>query len=749
LNRDDLAARLLATFVAELADQVRVMNEALLALEPDPRDEEHLLSVFRVAHTLKGAARAASVPLVERVCHELEELLAQARKGTRVLGPAEFERLFAAADALADAADRLGADRELTGSPLATLDSRPRGAAEPVDQERPARVPPQEAPAPSHESRGPSDTPARSSEGRPSPEASRAAEGQVRIEHGKLDALLACGADLLVAGGRSALRAQEMETLAERAQKCASRWREASRRLRVTLQRAGVAAAEAEALEADEEIGRLARDAARLADTARDDARGISRTVAEVLGHARTLRMRPFSDACEALPRALRDLAVAAGKEVTLEITGGGVEADRTVLDGLRDPLLQLVRNAVDHGIEAPEDRSAAGKPASGTVRVAAELRGDRLVVALSDDGRGLDAAKIRTLLEERGIQAPTDERGVAEALFTAGLSTLAEATTVSGRGVGLDIVQTAMARLGGWVDVTWDEGQGTTFVLDCPVTVASLGVVLVSVGSQVLAIPLAHVERLHRAAPGDLRLAEGRRVLPTPEGPVPVVSLARLLPPLAERAPASGEPVPLALLRAGPRRLAVAVEDFLDAREVAIRPIKVRQPQASAVRGAALLETGRVALVVDPVALVAAGLQGEAGPGIQVAEPVDSSAPRRRILVVDDSITTRTLERSILEAAGYEVITAVDGSDGWRVLQEQGCDLVVADIEMPRMDGFALCEAIRASRRFARVPIVLVTALEHDEDRARGLEVGADAYIGKSSFDQQNLLDTIRQLLD
>jgi two-component system chemotaxis sensor kinase CheA len=443
----------------------------------------------------------------------------------------------------------------------------------------------------------------------------------------------------------------------------------------------------------------------------------------------------------------VRDLAEASAKEVVFTLDGRDVEADRVVLDGLREALHQLIRNAVDHGIEPPEQRLAAGKDRSGTVRVAAELRGDRLLVTVADDGAGLDAEAIRAALMQRGVTPPETLSDLADALFEARVSTRSEATTVSGRGVGLDIVRAACARMGGRVAVTWDEGRGTSFHLDCPVSLASLRALLVSVASHAIAIPLAAIERAVRVDPRDLTVLEGRTMLETKEGPVPVIPLGRLLAPIGERPPTS-DVVSLVLLRDGPRRLAVAVDELLEVRNLGIRPLPAAAGELPYVRGAALLETGGVALVVDPVTLVAAGLGPDAGTGVELAEPRSATPAKPRVLVVDDSITTRSLERSILEAAGYDVLTAVDGSDGWRVLQEQGCDLVVADIEMPRMDGFALCEAIRASRRLAELPIVLVTALERPEDRARGLEVGADAYIGKSSFDQENLLETIGQLL-
>src|SRR6266571_5365190 len=449
-------------------------------------------------------------------------------------------------------------------------------------------------------------------------------DGQVRVAGEKLDVLLASTEQLLIAGSRVASRPAELAALHDFAARWATEWRRAGRRLRLALERSGASAATRQAVHVVEEhLGRLVHDTSRLAASATEDARTLAQATDEVADRVRGLRMRPFAEACEALPRAVRDIAAAVGKEVQLEIRGGDVHADRAVLDGLREAILHLVRNAVDHGIEPPVVREQAGKSRTGTVAVAAAVRGDRIIVTVADDGAGLDVPAIRAQLERRGVPVPTAERDLAPALLAAGVSTRAETTAISGRGVGLDIVRAAVGRIRGKADVTWVAGRGTTFTLECPPTLATVRALLVAVGPQILAVPTIHIARLARITPEAIRHAEGRQ-----------------------------------------------------------------------------------------------------------------------------AIATRTLEQSILDAAGYDVLTAVDGGDGWRVLQEHGADLVVADIEMPRMDGFALCEAIRASKRFKELPVVLVTALETPEHRARGLEVGADAYLGKSSFDQQNLLDTITQLL-
>ncbi|MBI2614187.1 MAG: response regulator, partial [Gemmatimonadetes bacterium] len=552
--------------------------------------------------------------------------------------------------------------------------------------------------------------------------------------------------ELLLSRGRLTARAGEVQELHDLATQSAASWRLGSRRIRLALERAGVSAAGQALTSMEDRVQHVTHRLGDLARAARDDAHGLVKTADEVQRRVRELRMRPFSDACETLPRAVRDLAAAAGKEIDLHLAGGDVEADRAVLDGLRDALLQLVRNAVDHGIEPPAAREQAGKARRGTVCVSATVQGDRIVVTVSDDGAGLDVPAIRAALARQGRPVPESDHDVVNALFDSGVSTRREAGAVSGRGVGLDIVREAVQRIRGTLDLSFDSRQGTRFVIQCPPSLVTVRAVLAAVGSQVLAFPTSHVERLLRIPADEIRLIEGQQVITTVAGPARLVPVSALLATPDDRpAPV---PLPAVLLRAGARRLAVAVDQLIAEEEVVLRPLRVKGGAGPLISGGALLATGRIALVLNPDAVIAAGLQAPLEARIAAGQPEAAGPARRRILVVDDSITTRTLEQSILEAAGYDVLTAVDGSEGWRLLQEQGCDLLVADIEMPRLDGFQLCEAIRGSKRFGKLPVILVTAMETPAHRSRGLEVGADAYIGKSSFDQQHLLDTIQQLL-
>ncbi|HUQ46386.1 MAG TPA: response regulator [Gemmatimonadaceae bacterium] len=750
MNKAQLAERLFATFLDELDEQLRVLNAELLLLERDPTDADRLRSIFRVVHTLKGAARAVNVPAVEQACHGLETLLAAVRAELRHFGEEEFVLLFRAADALADAGRRLRGGGDVDDSPIALL------AAELVEEGvvasggRAAAVGVPPAPRSTEATRGLDSSVADP----PTPAAETTGErteGALRVRSDKLDALFAGMGSLSVTSGRIVGRTGELADLDRAVSEALTQWRRSARRLRRGAQHAIDAGAVAAIAEAEQTLDRLARQVGRLATAGARDAATLEQGTHDVSERVRQLRMRPFADACEALPRVARDVAAASGKDVQLRLLGGEVEADRTVLDGLREALLQLVRNAVDHGIEQPGVREQRGKAAQGTVVVSAALRGDRLIVTVADDGAGIDETRMRDSLARAGRPVGHEPLALADALVAGGVSTRTEASTFSGRGVGIDVARAAVARLGGRLDVSWTNGGGTTFVLETPLTVARIRAVLASAGGQVLALPTTHVEYLVRLPHSSIRRVEGREMfsvaaVDSPEL-VPLVSLARLLgPPLVDK-PAA-DPAVVILLAVAGERLGVTVDELRGEQELFVRALPGKRAISAHLSGAAMLSSGGVALLLDAASLIATA-RGMTGAGLTIPGDHAGAVRRSTVLVVDDSLTTRTLERGVLEAAGYLVKTAVDGADGWRVIDEEGCDLVVADVEMPRMDGLALCEAIRASERHRSLPVILVTALESPEHRARGLAVGADAYIGKSSFDQTNLLDTVAQLLD
>ena len=763
MQREQLAARLLATFLDELDEQLKSFDADLLALEREPDDEARLSSIFRIMHTLKGASRAAGVRQIEELCHALESLCATARDTKSPLAASQIALLFAGADALADAGRRLRDIGPTATSPVlaelqqqlrrqAALPARPLTAGSPraaaLDATPPAAGDGRPAVLPNATATEIA-VPTPESGESPAPVTAHAVirDEQLRIGVRQVDSLVTAAGELLGMAAAFDERPDEATSLAEAVRAWRSEWRRAAGNNRQSLERAGAPPALVAAMVGvDERIAQLDRRLVQLARSLSDDARSLSATTSRLVEGLRRLRMRPFTDLAESLPRVVRDVAVSLGKQVELIVEGQEIEGDRTVLDALREPLLHLVRNAIDHGIETPDERVRRGKSRGATLRVTVALRGDRLTVRVSDDGAGLDIPAIRAALAHRGRDVPADDHDVARALFESGFSTRRQATAISGRGVGLDIVRAAVERLGGTVDVEWVPGKGAAFTIETPVSVATLRTLLVVAGGQTFAVPTTFVQRLTRVPRAEVRQLEGRSVLVSGESPIPLVSLARLLgPPLVDRQP-DGD-LTVVVLVAGARTLAVAVDDVLEEREVVVRPLEHAGDEADAhFVGATLLDGRRAALVVNIAALAVSGTRADRGASVNVA-PV---AVRRRckVLVVDDSITTRTLEQSVLSAAGYEVTTAVDGDDAWRAIDANAPDLVVSDVEMPRLDGFQLCERIRASAAHSRLPVILVTSLDKPEQRARGMEVGADAYITKSSFDQDTLLAIVRQLL-
>jgi two-component system chemotaxis sensor kinase CheA len=581
----------------------------------------------------------------------------------------------------------------------------------------------------------------------------------VRVPAEKLDRLLAQSGELLVARRRVQARAEELTALQEAVGLWRQDWRAIEKGLAKLLHENGRAGGNGSAGPLPRRLGRLLERSGaavrrldesleRLATGLAGDSRLLKQVAGALDGEVRRVRMLPFAEACQGLDRTVRDLAQAGGKDVELVLEGGDVELDRSVLEGLKDPLRHLVRNAVDHGIEAPAERRAAGKPPRGRVRVAAVLRGAVVEVVVGDDGRGMDLEALRQQARKRGLPVTADEHELAQLAFLPGLSTARLITDVSGRGVGLDVVKSRLEALHGTVELSFAAGAGTSFTLAVPLTLTTLRALFVAAGGQTFALAGTNVRKLVRVAPGAFRSLQGRDALALGGPPLPVASLAETLG-LRSREPLRpGDKASVLVVAAGEQRMAFVVDEFLAEQEIMVKGLGARIRRVAHVSGATILASGKIALVLNAANLIRTALT--AAPGRAPAPLVarEAAPARKRILMAEDSLTTRTLVKSILEAAGYDVTAAADGAAAWDSLQEHGTDLLVSDVEMPRMDGFALTEAVRGSQRFRELPVVLVTARASDADRARGAAVGANAYLVKSAFDQQNLLETIAQLL-
>jgi two-component system chemotaxis sensor kinase CheA len=408
------------------------------------------------------------------------------------------------------------------------------------------------------------------------------------------------------------------------------------------------------------------------------------------------------------------------------------------------------VRNCVEHGIEAPTERGAAGKPRTGTISISAERRGESVLIEVGDDGAGVDVARVgeravdRRVLSAEAVAELTHDEAVS-LICRHGLSTAGAVSEISGRGVGLDAVRDAVERLHGSVSVKTRVGEGTVFSLSLPLTVSRMNSVLLEVGRQTLAVPLAAVERILEVGERDVLPVQGRRTVLVDGRPVVLAALADVLGIQASPDLPDGSRRPAAVLAWHNRRAAVVADRVTRTAEVVVEKLPEPVFRVRHVAGASILGSGRVAIILNP------------GDVLSSVERHQSDRPpltgtgneaRPTVLVVEDSLTTRTLEKNILEAAGYSVVAAGDGLEAWNILESTGCDLIVSDVQMPRMDGFALTAKVRSDRRFGELPVVLVTARSSEEDRQRGGKAGADAYIVKGAFDQERLLETIRRLL-
>lgn len=703
-------AKLRAIFLAELDERTRALERDLLALErvgeaAPPSDL--VTQLFRAAHSLKGAAAAANVDTIVHACHCLEEVFAAMRDSRLRLSGSAFRLFFAAIDGFADAARRLRDGEALDAAPLALL----------LPQLNAATL------APAAAMSAPAAPAVAVPSGRePAVPRSGGADVAVtvRVAAEKLDRLLAQSAVLQASAARGDAVMDGMARLSADIARCRDGQQSGAR------------------------LRQIAVETDRVRDGLIADRRALTQAAAALHDEIRRLRMQPFALACQGFERVVRDLAAATGKMAELLVVGGTVELDRAVIERLHDLLLHLVRNAVDHGIEPAETRRAAGKRPVGQITIAATLKGSRIAVSVADDGAGLDLDAIAARAEARGLP-PAAGSALAHYVFLPGLSTLAAATQISGRGVGLDAVKTGVEAMRGSVDVTFEPGRFARFVLDLPLTLTSIRALIVMVGGRRFALDAADVARLVRVSGDRLASVAGASVLVLEDGPVPVAALSELLDVTAAR-PSPGDSLPLVVIVAGGRKLALLVDDFVGEQEVLVRPLGRRLAGLPLVAGGTFLDGGMIALILNAGGLLRAASDRKPAPIAPAA--TKAAQPAARVLLADDSLTTRSLERSILEVAGYEVIAAGDGEEAWRLLQEHGADIVVSDVEMPGMDGFALTEAIRGSRRFADIPVVLVTGLATDADRRRGLDVGASAYLVKSAFDAKSLLDAIGRLV-
>ena len=741
-------ASLLDLYRLEAEAQKQVLDTGLLILERDPTNASQLEACMRAAHSLKGAARIVGLDNGVQVAHAMEDLLVAAQEGLLRLLPDHIDALLQGSDLLL----RIGqaqqdAEQEARVATVTTRLQVLLGNAVPA-----LRVQPGESTAfaaeatPSNLPEAPTATSPQSAE----PVADERISRVLRVSAERFDHLI----DL---SGKSLVEFQRTKPLNDSLHRL-KRQQESARRTLETLREHLLGTdldASAQALFAESrnlliECQQQLQAHQELFD---DFVWYGGQRTQQLYDLALASRMRPFADVLAGQTRMLRDLGRSLGKQVRLEIEGENTQVDRDVLERLEAPLTHLLRNAVDHGIEPPALRARKGKPEEGVVQLRARHHAGMLVLEVGDDGAGIDLERVAQAVIKRRfataeqVQQMTEEELLAF-LFLPGFSMSQQVTEVSGRGVGLDVVQHEIRRMRGNVRLLQSPDQGCLFHLELPLTLSVVRALVVTIGGEAYAFPLAQIERMLRLPRSAIVQLEGRQHFWLEDEHVGLISAAQLL--QCNEKQGDDDSIPIVLIRDREQYHGLAVEAFLGEFTLVLMPLDGRLGKVRDVAAGALLHDGTPVLILDVDDLL-----NSVGKllGTGHLERVDHASHARqavskRVLVVDDSLTVRELERKLLLSRGYQVSVAVDGMDGWNALRAEAFDLLITDIDMPRMDGIELVTQVRQDPRLRSLPVMVVSYKDREEDRRRGLEAGADYYLAKASFHDEALLDAVQTLI-
>lgn len=732
-------------FQAESEEYLRTLEDGLLALESEPTNRNLLEEVFRAAHSLKGNARMLGLGDLETSTHVFEESLGAVRRGQSAISSEMVDSLCRGVDTL-----RRQVNEAITGSPSPVMIAPPVPVPLPPIAPTPVELDPLPPPPQEETTKEPVVAPGAFK------------IETIRVEPEKLDRLMTIAGELTVTTSRVARGSADWEALVALREDWGrklqtqrlilndvdSQWKTQSSYKRLL----GL-------YEQDmERLTRLDTLLARMKQLASEDVARLETITGEMSEAIQNVRLLPFSTIFGLFPRLVRDLVRTQGKEADLLIEGAETVADKRILEEMKDPLMHMIRNGIDHGLESPEERIRQGKPRVGTMRLRAFHTASNVVIELTDDGRGLDLDAIRRTALKRSVcreedLAAMNNDEIRRLIFEPGFSTSPIVTDVSGRGVGMDVVHANVEKLKGSIHITSEPGKGSCFRIHLPLTLATTRVLLIQSGGQSFALPVDSVQTILLVSSNSIFRAEGRDTICHNGEPVSMVSLAKLLqiPEPTARPRQASFPTearqPCILIHLEGQVLGILVDTVIDEQQVLIKPLGPMLRRVNYIAGATILGTGTVCLVLNPQDLIK-GAKKHTSTVSRPRPTAPTERVRKTILLSEDSITTRTQEKRILENAGYNVVTAVDGLDAFQKLGTGSFDAVVSDVEMPNMDGWTLATRIRAMPQYKELPIVLVTSLASDEDRKRGVEVGASAYITKGTFDQKTLVEALRRLV-
>ncbi|HUS24204.1 MAG TPA: hybrid sensor histidine kinase/response regulator [Candidatus Binatia bacterium] len=745
---------MLDLFRVEAENQSQVLTSGLLALEREPAAPEQLESCMRAAHSLKGAARIVGLAVGVTLTHALEDLFVAVQQGKVRLNQGSIDLLLRGVDLLtriartpeAQFARWEGDKRGEVDGFLAELAHVREGGEAAAPPAAPAAPTTAAAPVPVAAASA-----AAAAEPQGTAAAPEAADRVLRVTAENLNRLLGLTGESLVESRWLGPFTESILRLKRRHHDL----RGALEHLRDSMpplaqaEEAWFALGDAQrrALECEQQLS------LRLAELEMFGRRSANLSH-RLYGEALACRMRPFADGVRGFPRMVRDLARTLGKQVRLEIIGESTQVDRDILEKLDAPLGHLLRNAVDHGIETPEERLAAGKPAEGLIQLEARHSAAMLQISVSDDGRGIDPETLRRAVVERRLHnaattASLTETELFEFLFLPGFTTRNTVTDISGRGVGLDVVRDMVKLVRGTVRVMSQPGKGARMQLKLPLTLSVVRTLLADIGGEPYAFPLAFIVRTLKLQRMRIEHLEGRPHFSLDGKPVGLIAAHQVL----------GGPAPVAVEGEWPvvvigersNMVGLIVDRFRGERELVVQAIDARLGKIKDVQTCALMADGSPVLIVDVEDLIRSVEKQVAAGGLaemQREGARSAAAKRKRVLVVDDSLTVRELERKLLGNKGYEVEIAVDGMDGWNAVRAGRFDLVVTDIDMPRMDGIELVRLIKKDAKLKSMPVMVVTYKDREEDRRRGLEAGADYYLTKGSFHDETLIQAVVDLI-
>jgi two-component system chemotaxis sensor kinase CheA len=758
---EEFQKRLVAMFKVEAQEHLELIASGLLELEKTPTADGKVTiveNVFREVHSLKGAARSVKMSEVETFCQSLESVFAAWKRQELDASPELYDLLHRVVDNLRLLCATSDDDRAATLKVqivklIEQLGETPQGSL-PTDKKTPDNSPSNAIDFPLEPVLSPTVE-------RP------VATETVRIATVKLDAVLLQAEELLSVKLVTSQHAVELKEINAALVRWKREWTKAQPEMHAiarSLDRNG------------HEDGRRSNQFSKIAEfldwnlrtlteiddhltalkkSAEQDRRALGAMVDGLLADMKNVLMLSFRSILETFPRLVRGLSRDQAKEVDLVIEGEDIEVDRRILEEIKDPMIHLIRNCIDHGIEKPDEREQKNKPRRGTIKIAvSQLDGSKVQILISDDGRGIDRAKIRTSAMKLGLmtQQESDSLSDPETLalvFRSGVSSSAMITDLSGRGLGLAIVREKAEKLNGTVSVDSEVDGGTIFHVVLPLTIATFRGIPVGVGEALFVFPSAPVERVVRIAQAKIRTVENKETIELDGKTFSLVHLADVLElPRKDVTEDDHDGVPVVLICQNGKRIAFLVDKIVDEQEVLVKTLGRQLSRVRNIAGATVLANRKLVPILNVSDLMQSAVRVSSRTVRATAMAPETEKPKKKsVLVVEDSITARTLLKNILEAAGYNVITAVDGVDGLTQLRGGEFDIVVSDVEMPRMNGFDLTAKIRGDKKLSEVPVILVTALQSREDRERGMDVGANAYIVKSSFDQSNLLEVMGRL--